>query len=197
MRGIRIAAFSVAAVLACVVISHMLSLEPAAEEDSQAVEAPDPETAPTVVPAPPPAASEPASEPVKKSPAHAKAAQAHPAAAQPVQDADRVAPSPEDARPVIWQANELAADAAEPAAAPLPAPAATEEQKGPVIVVPHERPKEEKRGSRWLRAFGRALGIGGPKDPGSRPRGAEERRSRCGVPSSAPCGCGEFPASAP
>ena len=173
MRGIRIAAFAVAAILACVVISHMFSIDPAADEDSQVGVGSGQNSAPPVVPAPPPVAGEPAAQPVKKRPVHAKVAVAEaqpvPAPPQPVQTTAAEAAAM-DAKPVIFRGNELRGELAGDSGDGAQAPASTvivadNQPKGPVIVVPHERPKEESRGSRWLKAVGHALGIGGPKNP--------------------------------
>jgi hypothetical protein len=155
MRGVRIAAFAVAAFLGCLVITHMLSVDPAPPADDSVDLANQPGSPPNVPP-PPPLSGSPVAHPAKKVPAPSRIA-SQSQAPPPVIDA------PTDAKPDV-----IGADPVEVAAAPLPAQVETaslEEPKGPVIVTPHERPKQENRGVRWLRAVGHALGIGTSQEP--------------------------------
>lgn len=173
MRGIRIAAFAVAAVLACVVISHMFSVDPAGSESGDAPQTDNSAdlgmSAPPSVPPPPPLAGSQAVRPVRKHSAAAKPAKpqvsagfAQNAAQNGDADAASEAAVP---KPVIWRGNDPAADNQDEPAAAVARTAPVDQPPGPVIVVPHERPKQDSRGMRWLKAVGHALGIGGPKDP--------------------------------
>lgn len=73
--------------------------------------------------------------------------------------------APIDPRPVIIREADSGDDASAPASPAATLTASVEEPKGPVIVAPFERPKENSRGVRWLKAVGHALGINRPKDP--------------------------------
>lgn len=158
MRAVRLAAFGLAVFLMCLVVSHVVSLDPAparVHTGGGLTKLPGP---PTKVPPPPPVNGSPVMHPAKKLPAPTHVA----AAVEQELDA------PTDAKPVI---RELGEAVVLPAADPKPvASAETEpqEQKGPVIVVPHERPKEDSRGVRWMKAVGHAVGIGGTPSPEDR-----------------------------
>jgi hypothetical protein len=182
MRGIRIAAFVLAAVLACVVISHMFSIEPASIKPAgidSAVGPPQVEhsadlgmAGPANVPPPPPLpGSQPAQprrpgEMVKERTAPEKAPRPqNPARIAQNADADQPAPDAAGAKAVIWRGNDPSANNDDGSAAAVAQTVPLEQPQPPVIVVPHERPKEESRGMHWLKAVGHALGIGGPKDP--------------------------------
>ncbi len=69
-----------------------------------------------------------------------------------------------EVKATVWRGNDPA-DSDQPKAVAVSQIATTEEPKGPVIVVPRERQKEESRGSRVLKAVGHALGIGNKPSP--------------------------------
>ena len=156
MRGIRIAAFTFAALLASIAVLRILSLEPRPVSDTDTLDQPGP---PPAVPPPPPVQGAPVSQPVQK---HKTPSVNAPA---PRIDAGQE-PAPADARPIFLDADSHRDITNEVVPSPLAvtvaaAPQTTEEElKGPVIVVPHERPKQDSRGLRWLKAMGHALGIG-------------------------------------
>lgn len=177
MRGVRIAAFSLAAILMYVVISNLFTVEPADGDDSQnagveATQGTDQETAPPVVPEPPPLPGAPPAHPARKLPLQEPPAPENVAQALPGPEPQLAPAAPdvyfssEDTKPVVWPGDELTADSEDVAGSPTgPIAEAKDDPAGPVIVVPQERAKEESRGSRWLRAVGHALGIGRPKGP--------------------------------
>jgi hypothetical protein len=187
MRRIRIALVACATVLAGVVISQMVSVESAPQPDNGSGSAW--QAAAPVVPEPPshppsPSAAKAGAYDVPLPPTTNSAPRATPPAPRPVAKA-RVAPtqiasvapdldSLSDAKPVIREVGTGRiispqpgpAVAASPASASAPAETASAEPpKGPVIVVPHERPKEDNLGVRWMKAVGHAVGIGGPPSP--------------------------------
>jgi hypothetical protein len=174
MRRVRIAAFALAAALACVAISQMFSIEPA--EEPQADNGSSLDALPPTVPAPPPLPGEKTAQPAKKHPAPSKFAHEElmpgpppiSPAAQPKVHTQIQAQveAPAEPKPVIWRGGNDPAENGTVTPAPvLTETASLEEPKGPVIVVPHERSKENGRGTRWLKAVGRVLGIGGKPSP--------------------------------
>ena len=155
MRRVRIGALIVTAGLVCVLAERVLTVDPPHPKKNAILESKPGGS--SGVPAPPPL-------PGVKTPARPKK-QMEPqgiAAAQP--EAPQVSPSVEaEPLPVIVVGNGEPATGTVDAAAPATVETASE-QKGPIIVVPHERPKEDSRGARWMKAVGHALGIG-QKDP--------------------------------
>lgn len=162
MRAVRLSAFGLAVFLMCLVISHVVSLEPAparVHTGGGLTKLPGP---PAKVPPPPPLNGSPVMHPAKKLPTPT-----HPGPTQVAAGEQQELDAPTDAKPII---RELGEAVILPAADQKPIAAATEpqEQKGPVIVVPHERPKEDSRGVRWMKAVGHAVGIGGAPSPEDR-----------------------------
>ena len=164
MRGIRFASVSLAALLACVAIGRIFHVEPASGNGADSLDQPG---TPAAVPPPPPVLD----------PAPAPRAKPQPArvTVPPQPQVDRAlpdaAPDP-SAAPVILDAathRDITAEVTGKTAAPEVSDGTeaevTAEAAGPVIVVPHERPKQENRGARWLKSVGHALGIGGDPDP--------------------------------
>lgn len=180
MRGVRIAAFVVTGLLACLVISHIFSVDPDSSQDDNANLSSQPETKP-VVPEPPDPQGTPVAEPEKKHSTPTKIATSKaPARPSKQMAASRLAVSqpvfdtPADVRPIIRDAEtgqEIGGHRSDAAASSSsdasPEIASSEEPKGPVIVVPHERPKQDNRGVRWMKAVGHALGIGATPTPES------------------------------
>jgi len=154
MRGIRIAAFAAVAVLTCVILSHILSVQSAPALDSEDLSGPPPD-----VPPPPALPKPPVLHVVTPQPAPARIE-----APLPVEPE-----VPSDGKPIIIEAEAGPFNDAPPAVVgedPPPVQTAfVEEPKAPVIVVPHERPKQTNRGVRWLKAIGRVLGLGLNKSP--------------------------------
>ncbi len=179
MRRIRIAAFALAAALACLAISHLFSIEPAADATAE----PTPQAGdsgsvatPPVVPAPPPLPGEKTAQPSKKRSTPSKLAHDELVPSPPpVSPAGQTRIHPQvqaqvqisvEPKPTIWRGgSETHEDAALSPVPTVTEIVSVEEPKGPVIVVPHERPKEANRGVRWLKAVGRVLGIGGKLSP--------------------------------
>jgi hypothetical protein len=172
MRRIRIAAFTLAGILVCLAISHIFSVEPAEQSGSDLGDVSAP---PAKVPPPPPLPGEKTDQPAKKRPAPAKLAHEElmpgpPPIAHPVPTRAQVQAQVQtqaDPKPVIWRGGNGPGEDADLSPAPAPAVTASlrEEPTGPVIVVPHERPKEDHRGVRWLKAVGKVLGIGAKPSP--------------------------------
>ena len=156
MRGIRIATFVFAALLGCVALIRIVSVQPApAEGGADSLGQPGPVPA---VPPPPPVEGAPVAQPAKRH-------KAPPAIAPAPRIDAEIDPAPPDIRPTFLDADSRRDITSEVAPAPVTVAAAvppqTEEQEtsGPVIIVPHKRSKQDSRGLRWLKAVGHALGI--------------------------------------
>lgn len=165
MRAIRIAAFVFAALLVCLLISRVLTVDPARPQNNTILD--EAAGAQPTVP-PPPDLPEPKTvEQPGKRVRHARSGDAGiPPAPPPLSRPPQTIAA--DPRPVIREVDDPPVEAGNAPATPADAAteaASIEEPKGPVIVVPHERPKEDSRGVRWLKAMGHALGIRRAKDP--------------------------------
>lgn len=162
MRGFRIAALVVAAVLVCLVAWRVLTVDPPREVNTDAILDSHPE-GPVNVPAPPPVAGAKAAQPAKrKKAAPERIAEAQPPAVTVTEETvsgDSEAPSGPKA--TIWRGNDPVAAADDQSESAPVQTASVEESKGPIIVTPYQRPKEDNRGVRWMKAVGHALGIGG------------------------------------
>jgi hypothetical protein len=161
MRGIRIASFTFAALLVCLLISRVLTVDPPRPQNNTILD--EANGAQPNVPPPPAIPESKTVQPIKKPIGRVKAARPQ----APVRTAQTLSqePAPADAKPVIWTGSDPVATAGDAATPPAAETAPVDEPKPPVIIVADKHPKEDSRGIHWLKAMGHALGIGKPKDP--------------------------------
>jgi hypothetical protein len=161
LRGIKLAAYGFAALLVTLVVYDAMTLSPVAhpatavDPDAVAVSKSAPQGGPTVPP-PPPLPGQARSGVVRR------AAVGNPGPDTREAARIREAGPAEEHVPGRVESSSIAGntpvDTVEAPVQPAEAPAAI------VIVRPPERPPQDNRGLRWIKAVGRALRIGSDKD---------------------------------